>query len=75
MYWVLQSGLGGGELFDLLAGVLPLVGTLMLLLLLAAFAGMVYRHLRGGIRWPDEEENGGESSLDEGGDDDEWRFY
>lgn len=70
----LQSGLGGGELFDLLAGVLPLVATLVLVLLLVAFAGAAYRHLRGGIRWPDDEGDGGDSARD-AADDEEWKYY
>ncbi|SFR65449.1 hypothetical protein [Halogeometricum limi] len=57
----LQTGVDGG-LFDALVGVIPLVGTLLLFSLVLAFAAILYRHLRGGIRWP---ESGGDAWGDE----------
>lgn len=49
-------------------------GTLVLLLMLAALAGIAYRHFTGGIEWPDEEEDEDEG-LRTGDDDEEWDYY
>lgn len=54
--------------------VIGLAGTLVLLLMLAAIAGIAYRHLTGGIEWPDPEEQG-DDELRPGGDDEEWDYY
>lgn len=65
----------GGDLLDAVVGVVPVVGTLLLVALLVAFAAAAYRHLRGGIEWPDEEDVSGASDVDEGDEDDEWKYY
>ncbi|SFR67628.1 hypothetical protein SAMN04487947_3447 [Halogeometricum rufum] len=65
----------GGGLFDVVVGVVPIVGTLLLFALLVAFAATVYRHLRGGIEWPDEADGSSESDVSEGDEDDEWKYY
>lgn len=66
--------------FESLADALSIVGTLILLLLLVAFAGTLYRSVQGdGIRWPGEtdSENDGVSRHPpaDNDDDDEWKFY
>jgi hypothetical protein len=52
-----------------------LAGTLVLVLMLVAIGGTVYKHLTGGIEWPedrDPDEDGVRRSHE---DDDEWEFY
>ena len=69
----LQSGL-----FDAASGLVSVAATVVLLLLLTALAGFVYRSLRGdGIRWPDERppEDDGDGGVRRGNDDDEWKYY
>jgi hypothetical protein len=80
MTGLLAPGVGAlqfadGGLFDAVVGVIPLVGTLLLFALLVAFAATVYRHLRGGIEWPDDADADDESDVSEGDDDDEWKYY
>lgn len=47
---------------------------IILLLVLTALGGMAYRHLTGGIEWPEEQDEDPDS-LRRGGDDDEWDYY
>lgn len=49
-------------------------GTLVLLLILVALGGFVYKSLTGGVDWPDEEPDE-EDALRQGGQDDEWDYY
>lgn len=51
-----------------------LAGTLVLILMLVAFAAFVYRSLTGGVDWPDEEADD-DDGLRRGGQDDEWDYY
>lgn len=66
---VLQGGLP-----EFLPGLLGLAGTLVLLLVLAAVAGIVYRVATGGIEWPDEGTED-DDTVDRGEADDEWDYY
>jgi len=66
--------------FESLADAVSIAGTLILLLLLVAFASTLYRSLQGdGIRWPgdtDEESDGvSRHPPADGDDEDEWKFY
>jgi hypothetical protein len=47
-----------------------LAGTLLLVLFLVALGGIAYKHLRGGIEWPDDRtgDEAGEWGADSGGD-------
>lgn len=67
MLAVLQLGLP-----ELVPQLIALAGTLVLVLALAAIAGVVYRHFTGGIEWPEDE---AEDDVTRGGDDDEWDYY
>lgn len=49
-------------------------GALVLLLMIAAIAGMVYKHVTGGIEWPEDRQEE-EDGLRSGGEDDEWDYY
>lgn len=64
-----QAGLPG-FVPDLIA----VAGTLVLLLLLTALVGFVYKSLTGGIEWPEDDPND-EDALQQGDQDDEWDFY
>lgn len=56
-----------------LPDLLGLAAMLVLVLILVAIGGFVYRQLTGGVEWPDEREN--DDSVKRGEDDDEWDFY
>ncbi|WP_144905381.1 hypothetical protein [Halobellus captivus] len=66
--------------FESLPDLVSIAGTLVLLLLVAAFAGFLYRSVRGdGIEWPDETDTEGDELRrrppSDDDDDDEWKFY
>lgn len=65
---VVQTGLP-----SFLPDLLGLAAMLVLVLILVAIGGFVYRQLTGGVEWPDEREN--DDSVKRGEDDDEWDFY
>lgn len=67
MFTALQLGLP-----DLLPGLIALAGSIVLVLALAAIAGVVYRHLTGGIEWPEDEPD---DDVRRGDADDEWDYY
>lgn len=72
---VLQAGFGSG-LAESFAQVVPLAGTLVLLLMLVALGAFAYRSLRGdGIQWPDDIDEDDEEGARRGGPDDEWEYY
>lgn len=48
-------------------------GAVVMLLMLVAIAAFAYRHLTGGVEWPEEEPT--EDSLRRGDEDDEWEYY
>ena len=51
-----------------------LAGTLVLLLILLALGGVVYRTLTGGIEWPEDREES-EDAVRQGTQDEEWDYY
>jgi hypothetical protein len=63
----LQAGLP-----DIVTDLVGLAGMLVLLLILAALGGFVYKSLTGGIEWPDEDDDETVTRSDE---DDEWKFH
>lgn len=69
--FVLQAGLP-----EFVPDMIGFAASLVLLLMLAALAGVAYRGLTGGIDWPDEEddEEDGEG-VRRAGPDDEWKFH
>ncbi|MFB6352640.1 MAG: hypothetical protein ABEJ92_00990 [Halobacteriales archaeon] len=65
---VLQLGLP-----EFLPDLLGIAATVVLLLIVVAFGGFVYKSLTGGIEWPDDREE--DDALRRGGQDDEWDYY
>lgn len=60
---------------ELVPDLIAFAATLILLLMLAALAGVAYRSLTGGIDWPDEEDDEEEEEgVQRAGPDDEWKF-
>ena len=70
MWSLLQAGIGSG-LLENAAQLASIAGAVVLLGLLAAFGAFAYKSLRGGIEWPDDEEDAG---VQRTGDDDEWKY-
>lgn len=66
---VLQAGLDSGLLQNA-AQLATIAGTLVLLGMLAAFGAFAYKSLRGGVEWPDDEDEG----VQRAGDDEEWKY-
>jgi hypothetical protein len=52
-----------------------LASVVVLLLMLAALGGIIYRTMTGGIEWPDDKEHDEDSVRRSRDDDDEWEFY
>ena len=69
---LLQAGLGSG-LLENVAQLANIAGAIVLLGLLAAFGAFVYKSMRGGIRWPGDEDDE-DVGVTRGGDDDEWKY-
>jgi len=68
---ILQAGLP-----EFVPDLIGFASTLVLVLMLAAIAGFVYRMLTGGVDWPeDEPEPEEDDGLRKGGSDDEWDYY
>lgn len=67
----------GSGLFESAAQVAVIAGTLVLLLMLVALGSYAYKQLRGdGVEWPDDVDETEESgALQQGGDEDEWKYY
>lgn len=59
---------------EYLPDLLGLAGTLVLVLILAALGGFLYRHLTGGVEWPEDREDD-DDTVRKGGADDEWDYY
>jgi hypothetical protein len=59
---------------EIIPDLIGLAGTLVLVLILVALAGFVYKSLSGGIEWP-EDEPADEDALRRGDEDDEWDYY
>lgn len=66
---ILQLGLP-----DILPGLAAVAGTVVLLLMLVAMGGYVYKSLTGGIEWPEDREEEPDG-LRQGDEDDEWDYY
>lgn len=66
---VLQSGLP-----DFLPGLVAIASTVVLVLIIVAFGGYVYKSMTGGIEWPEDRQED-DDALRAGGDDDEWDYY
>lgn len=60
---------------EFLPRLLALVGTVVLVLMLVALAGIAYKHLTGGLEWPDDRDEEDDDSVRKGGPDDEWEYY
>lgn len=69
-----STGLLQFGLPEFLPGLLLIAGTLVLVLMLVAIGGTVYRHLTGGIEWPEDKQED-EDGLTQGSQDDEWDYY
>lgn len=73
---VLQAGLGSG-LLENAAQLASIAGAIVLLGGLAAFGAFVYKSLRGGIRWPGDDDvtqAGDDDGVTRAGDDEEWKY-
>lgn len=66
---LLQMGLP-----EFVPDLIGLAGTLVLVLLLVALAGFVYKSLTGGIEWP-EDKREGDDAVREDDSDDDWKYY
>ena len=66
---VLQAGLP-----DFVPGLIGIAGTLVLVMLLVALGGIVYKTVTGGIEWPEDRDED-EEDVRRGGSDDEWDYY
>ena len=72
---VLQTGLP-----EIVPDLLGIAGTVVLLLIVIALAGVVYRSFTGGIDWPEDRDDApteadDRDDLEKGGRDDEWEYY
>lgn len=65
----LQTGLP-----EFVPDLIGLVSGIVLLLILAAFGGFVYRQLTGGVDWPDENEAGDGEDVTRNDGDDDWKY-
>lgn len=59
---------------EFVPGLLAIAGTLVLVMMLVAIGGTIYRHLTGGIEWP-EDKTEDEEGVTRGSQDDEWDYY
>lgn len=66
---VAQAGLP-----DIVTDLVGLAGTLVLLLILVALGGMVYKSLTGGIEWPDDKDDDDTTVTRSHDDDEEWKY-
>jgi hypothetical protein len=65
----LQTGLP-----EFVPDLIGLVSGVVLLMILAAFGGFVYRQLTGGVVWPDEDEAGDGEGVTRNDGDDDWKY-
>ncbi len=73
MIYALQAGSG---FLDTIRGVIGFASGIVMLLMIAAIAGIVYKHFYdGGIEWPDDEEPETTEGVSQGDGDDEWKYY
>ncbi len=66
---VLQIGIP-----EIIPDIVGIAATIVLLLMVLAFVGFVYRSLTGGIEWPEDRKED-DDTLNRGDQDDEWDFY
>lgn len=66
---VLQFGLP-----DVFPGLVAVAGTIVLVLMLVAMGGYLYKSLTGGIEWPEDREED-DDGVRRGDEDDEWDYY
>lgn len=66
---VLQLGLP-----EFVPDLIAVAGSLVLVLILVALGGIVYRTVTGGIEWPDEREDD-DDAVRKGNQDEEWDYY
>lgn len=59
---------------EFLPDLIGAAGALVLVLVLVALGGTIYRSLTGGIEWPDEKEDD-EDTVRRSDPDDEWDYY
>lgn len=70
---ILQTG---GGLLETVGQLAVIAGTLLLSLVLVAFAAFAYKSLRGdGVEWPEDRDPEDEDGVQQGSDDDEWKYY
>lgn len=61
---------------EFLPGLVGIAGTVVMILMLIALGGIMYKSLTGGIEWPsDREEEADDDTLRRGSEDDEWDYY
>ncbi len=58
-----------------IAGVVAIVGALVLGLIVLALGAFVYRSLTGGIEWPEDREPAEDEARKSHNEDDEWDYY
>lgn len=66
---VLQIGIP-----EILPDVVGIAATVVLALMIIAFAAFIYKNLTGGIEWPEDREED-DDALRQGDSDDEWDYY
>lgn len=66
---VMQLGLP-----DVFPGLVAIAGTLVLVLMLVAMGGYLYKSLTGGVEWPEDREED-DDAVRRGDEDEEWDYY
>lgn len=59
---------------EFLPGLIGIASAIVMLLILTAFGGFIYKSLTGGVEWPDEKE-ADDDTVSRGDSDDEWEYY
>lgn len=59
---------------EFLPDLIALAGTLVLLLMLVALAGIAYKAMTGGIEWPEDKKQD-DDAVHRGDSDDDWKYY
>jgi hypothetical protein len=67
---VFQAGLP-----EWLTNAVGLAGTLVLVLIIVAIGGTVYKSMTGGIEWPEDREEDENTLTRSHDDDDEWKYH
>lgn len=66
---ILQVGLP-----DIVPGLIAVAGTVVLVLMLVAMGGYLYKSMTGGVEWPEDREEDPDA-VRRGEEDDEWEYY